>query len=293
MKDAREQSSVDHDEEEKRESNLVTFDEIPSWQKDNKFILTGYRLNYTVRMCLRSLFFFHNEWGNVWTHLLGLAFFIIMSTYFFSRILFLAPSHVTVFTLFISACMLCMGCSSTYHLFRAHYCEKVFNRMVLADYFGITCLIVGSFIPLLWYTFACHTTWRIVYLAMISTLGSAGLVGPFFNFFDHPKFFIYRTMLFVVMTASGIIPTIHFVIIVPLNGTTIPFLGGLALMFLFYSAGVIIYALRFPERMYPGHFDIWFQSHQIWHVFVLAAAVVHFFTCVGMYRRWAVMPDNC
>jgi adiponectin receptor len=59
--------------------------------------------------------------------------------------------------------------------------------------------------------------------------------------------------------------------------------------------GTMFYALRIPERFFPGKFDIWvsvsgplppwpklticfsqFQSHQIFHVFVVAAAFVHY-----------------
>ncbi len=33
--------------------------------------------------------------------------------------------------------------------------------------------------------------------------------------------------------------------------------------------------VRFPEVKYPGAFDIWGSSHQIFHVFVVLAAVSH------------------
>lgn len=32
---------------------------------------------------------------------------------------------------------------------------------------------------------------------------------------------------------------------------------------------------RIPERFAPGHFDIWFSSHQIFHVSILCAMYVH------------------
>jgi adiponectin receptor len=34
---------------------------------------------------------------------------------------------------------------------------------------------------------------------------------------------------------------------------------------------------RFPERVSPGTFDIWGSSHQIFHVFVVLAAVSHLY----------------
>jgi adiponectin receptor len=39
-----------------------------------------------------------------------------------------------------------------------------------------------------------------------------------------------------------------------------------------YVSGAAIYAARVPEKLYPGKFDIWGSSHQIFHVLVVAAA---------------------
>mmetsp|Transcript_2156 Transcript_2156/g.5642 ORF Transcript_2156/g.5642 Transcript_2156/m.5642 type:complete len:203 (+) Transcript_2156:415-1023(+) len=30
-----------------------------------------------------------------------------------------------------------------------------------------------------------------------------------------------------------------------------------------YGLGVVLYTSRFPERFYPGRFDLWFSSHQV------------------------------
>ena len=47
-----------------------------------------------------------------------------------------------------------------------------------------------------------------------------------------------------------------------------PWLGGGIL----YAIGAILYAVKFPEKVFPGKFDIWGNSHQLFHAFVLAAA---------------------
>jgi adiponectin receptor len=45
--------------------------------RDNEFILSGYRINFTTsKSILRSLFLLHNETINVWSHILGVLFFI-------------------------------------------------------------------------------------------------------------------------------------------------------------------------------------------------------------------------
>jgi hypothetical protein len=51
--------------------------EIPGHRHDNKYILHGYRINFnTVGRILRSLFMIHKETVNVWSHLIGVLFFI-------------------------------------------------------------------------------------------------------------------------------------------------------------------------------------------------------------------------
>lgn len=40
--------------------------------------------------------------------------------------------------------------------------------------------------------------------------------------------------------------------------------------------GAFIYAMRVPERWKPGAFDIVLHSHQLFHLCVVAAALVHY-----------------
>jgi adiponectin receptor len=51
--------------------------EDPGHLVDNEFIHRGYRIGYnkSIKSILRSLFQFHNESVNVWSHLIGMLFF--------------------------------------------------------------------------------------------------------------------------------------------------------------------------------------------------------------------------
>ncbi len=42
-----------------------------------------------------------------------------------------------------------------------------------------------------------------------------------------------------------------------------------------YILGAALYAARVPERVWPGKFDLFLSSHQIFHVLVIVAAAVH------------------
>lgn len=267
-------------------------EEIPKWMRDNPFILNSYRAGYSFRMCLRSLFAIHNETMNVWTHLVGVLFFSVWAVLMFWHVLSPVFSHYLIFALMSLGCVMCLGCSTVFHLFSAHYSERICRRLHMLDYFGITCLVVGSFIPACYLSFACEPTIRNFYLMMISVLGAFGLAGPFYSFWTAPKFVVKKMLFYTVFVGSGVFPIVHVNFIMP-PSTSAPFAMGLALEILLYLIGMLIYIFKVPERWFPGRFDIWFHSHQIWHVFVLMAALTHFFTIAGMYLQWETMEYHC
>jgi len=62
-------------------------------------------------------------------------------------------------------------------------------------------------------------------------------------------------------------------------------LGGI-----FYVAGAVIYAMRIPERWYPGRFDFCGLSHNIWHIMIIIAALFHFFGSLNAYHARRLSP---
>lgn len=50
----------------------------------------------------------------------------------------------------------------------------------------------------------------------------------------------------------------------------------LAVMALVYIMGAIIYMLKVPERLYPNQFDLWFNSHQLFHLLTISGGLVFF-----------------
>lgn len=59
---------------------IGTWDDAPAFLQDNEYIHTGYRVSFnTVRRILRSLFMAHNESVNVWSHLVGVGIFVVLT----------------------------------------------------------------------------------------------------------------------------------------------------------------------------------------------------------------------
>lgn len=52
--------------------------------------------------------------------------------------------------------------------------------------------------------------------------------------------------------------------------------NSLLLMASVYLVGTALYAFRLPERLWPGTFDLFLNSHQLFHVLTVIGTVVHY-----------------
>ncbi|CAF2398885.1 unnamed protein product [Rotaria sp. Silwood2] len=258
---------------------VVDHSHLPHWLLDNEFLISGHRPPMpSFKECFASIFRLHTETVNIWTHLLGTLFFIIMAIYYISR-----PSsevHIEkklTFGAFFLGAILCLSFSTLYHTLYCHSpkISKFFNKL---DYCGISILIIASFIPWLYYGFYCEFGTKVAYLLITILLGTGCIIVSMWDKFAAPEYRTCRALLFIAFGLFGFIPTCHYVL---LFGFKHAFTTGaaqwLVVMAVLYISGASLYAARIPERLAPGYFDIWFQSHQIFHVFVVAAACVHYY----------------
>lgn len=119
---------------------------------------------------------------------------------------------------------------------------------------------------------------RLIYLSIVCVLGISAIIVAQWDRFATPKHRQTRAGVFLGLGLSGVVPTMHFTIAEGfVKATTVGQMGWFFLMAVMYITGAGLYAARIPERFFPGKFDIWFQSHQIFHVLVVAAAFVHFY----------------
>jgi adiponectin receptor len=59
-----------------------------------------------------------------------------------------------------------------------------------------------------------------------------------------------------------------------------------------YLVGALLYGYRVPERFVPGRLDLAVNSHNIFHVCVWAACVVHYRALFEAYA-WRVAHTAC
>ncbi|PRQ37692.1 hypothetical protein RchiOBHm_Chr4g0405431 [Rosa chinensis] len=72
-------SSQQQQQEEKKKKKtrmLVKFKDLPQYMKDNEYILDYYRCEWPLKDVIFSVFAWHNETLNIWTHLLGFLIFV-------------------------------------------------------------------------------------------------------------------------------------------------------------------------------------------------------------------------
>ncbi|EAW09635.1 hemolysin III family protein [Aspergillus clavatus NRRL 1] len=259
---------------------LLHWDDLPHWQRDNHHIHTGYRpASFSFLMSFHSLTYLHNETVNIYSHLLPSILSIPAALLLYRE---LAPRYETAtrddiiaFGCFFTGAAFCLGMSAIYHTISNHSptVARIGNAF---DYVGIVGLIVGSFVPSVYYGFYCVPGLQQLYWMMICTIGLGCAAVSVLPQFRTPRWRPFRAAMFVGMGLSAVFPVIHGLRLYGMEQMTRQIgLGWLLLQGFLYILGATIYAARVPERLRPGKFDILGSSHQIFHVLVVCAAVAH------------------
>lgn len=286
-----------------RPSRLHYFHELDEWQKDNHFIKSGYvKGTDSYKSSIASLFYIHNETGNIYSHLLPSASILVALVYYlrFHLPLYEEQLHFWEWCNFMQfglAATLCLGMSSVFHCIKSHS-HSVAKFGNLLDYFGIIILITCSLISIIVFAYHDDLFRKLVYSGIFLCLGS---LCTFFTL--DPKFSsaIYRPIrstMFILFGLSGVLPIVDSLYYLGYGITREK--AGLQWLILegfFYIFGAVLYAARIPERFthveedevsllnnpLTGRFDIWGHSHQIFHVFVVIAAFCHWKALLQCY----------
>ncbi|EJU05643.1 Hly-III related protein [Dacryopinax primogenitus] len=268
--------------------------------QDNAYVKSGYRrVTGDVQACIHSVFgYLHNESMNIHTHLWGLFTFIILLLTVYIP---LSPHHATViwidvvgFVIYLLSAIFCLGCSTTFHTLSCHS-KEVSKRCHMLDYIGIVVLTVGSYYPTVYYGFYCDPWPQVGYTIAITIAGGFAMYVVLAPRYASPSYRWARTTVFLVLGLCAVIPVTHAL---SASGYyRIKYEMGLDWLLAsgaMYVIGALIYAGRVPERLAPGKFDIFGTSHQIFHVFVVGAALSQY-ACVvtALNHRHGVGMGTC
>lgn len=267
---------------------LKSWDEIPSWQQDNEYILSGYRqATGCFKTCVESLGYAHNETINIYSHLIGAAIFLTAPIYAYRALYLRYPlatrADVFVFSTFFYGVSICFMLSATYHTINNHSpnVQRFGNQL---DYLGIVILMWGSTIPSIYYGFYCDPRLQKIYWANVSILATLCIVATLHSRFRHPTIRPYRAAMYAGLGLSAVVFVLHGIV---LHGWTVQnrrmSVDWMGLMALFNLTGAVIYAARVPEKWRPLDYDIYGSSHQVLHVAVVLAGLAHMF---GLFRAF-------
>ena len=251
-----------------------------------RFIHAHYRSAHGYRACLASVFSCHNQTLNVWTHLLGLGYFVCAAADAARRLSArgAALPEAAVTAAFFAGCILQMAASAAYHIFGSGAGDARPGRaggaarhaaFLKADLLGIAVMIAGAFVFGLFHGFVCapfkSAFYMVTVAALLLTASALSLVDNVCALRAQER---ARTAAYSLCVLFGGVPVIEWYVT---EGVTLPerirwlWLRACAAMFGFYGLGLVFFVTRFPERWAPGRFDLVGASHQLWHACVWAA----------------------
>ncbi|KAI3359525.1 hypothetical protein L3Q82_013927 [Scortum barcoo] len=255
---------------------LLDWASSPPHLQFNKYVLTGYRPISSVQDCIRSLFYLHNELGNIYTHGIPLVCFLVLLP------LNIPWSQISVTWLGVVHFLACLSPqlgSVLYHLFMNHEGgEPVYHTLLKLDVCGICMIntlgkpqqipppfrirplpsVIAGALPIVYSTLLCYPFIRTVALLVYILLSSHAIYCAVtarssvrrLRSFAWQALFRFSFFLLRWVGVGGGSPTSlrHF-----LTMDALAVLGG------------VINITRIPERFRPGLFDYWCNSHQIMH----------------------------
>ena len=190
---------------------------------------------------------------NAWSHgvgaALGVAGLVLLIVYVNSEVpysLFGVNIYgISIITLFLA--------STLYHAVKG---EKRKHYFRIIDHISIYLLIAGTYTPVLLILLTDSLGWTLFWIVW-----GIAFFGVFLKLFFTGKFEVFSTSLYLAMGWLIVFDFSNLSEALGPNGVLWLFAGGM-----FYTVGILFYALqRLPF------------NHVIWHIFVLAGAVCHYF----------------
>lgn len=201
-----------------------------------------------------KLYTFGEEIAHAVTHGLGVLLAIAGLTIIVARAaLYGTELHIISAAIFGSTLVLMYAASTLYHSIPIPAAKKVLRAV---DHSSIYLLIAGSYTPFTLVTLEGPWGWAV--FGLVWTLALAGVI---FKIFATGRFEKLSLAIYLAMGWCIVIAIKPLIQSLPTGGLLLLFAGGLA-----YSGGVAFYIW---ERLR--------YHHAIWHVFVLAGSVLHYF----------------
>ena len=206
---------------------------------------------------------------NTATHILG-SFFAL----FGSALLIVSAAvegkvwHVVSFSVYGTSLLLLFVASSLHH--GVNFSRRLNNLFRLFDYIAIFLLIAGTYTPLS--LVVQRNSWGWTLFGVVWTLTFIGITIKCL-YPELPRW--VSNTFYIGIGWVGAILIIRSVPLIGKAGFALIFIGGVV-----YTIGAMIFYLEKPNPV-PGKFGF----HEIWHLFVLTGAVMHY-----LFMYYIVLP---
>lgn len=180
------------------------------------YIDYGYRPTSTLAESFISLFQWHNETMNIWSHLIGFVCTLVAVVKFAVDLYFLDNETYTAERLllggYITCASLCLLFSTLYHWFCC-VSPEVSDSLLRIDLTGIALLIGSSYFPVSYFGFYCTPHLQVAYLGLSTVVLASALCMPWVDamLWGVPA----RTILMVCLAGVGVVPFTHWLAVTP------------------------------------------------------------------------------
>lgn len=164
--------------------------------------------------------------------------------------------HIVSYTIYGSTLVLLYLSSTLYHSFTK---EKVKNLFARFDHAAIFLLIAGTYTPFLLTVLRGPLGWTL-----FGIIWGVAIIGVVIRSIYLTRFRKLMVALYLAMGWMFVLAVGPMIKNLPVLSIIFLFLGGI-----FYSVGVIFYVKRNLK-----------YGHGIWHLFVLAGSIMHFFAVI-------------
>jgi hemolysin III len=161
--------------------------------------------------------------------------------------------HIVSFSIYGGTLFLLYLISTLYHSLKHKEAKRVFEVM---DHSAIFLLIAGTYTPFLWVTLRGPWGW-----SLFGVIWGLSILGIIYKIRYTGQHRVVSTCIYIGMGLLVLVPLKPLLEAMPIGGLVLLGLGGVC-----YISGTIFY-----------HGEKLFYSHAIWHCFVLAGSLFHYF----------------
>lgn len=259
---------------------LLRYDELPEWYQNGHVAVGSFRpISNSWVTSIRSLLYLHNETFNVYTHFIP-AIYLLLTEAFWTPITHRNYPRATLTARLILngnvySTTVMMMFSAIYHALRNHS-PRISRLALQADMMGASFFVIGDSFSQIYVDLYGHPGLASTYFAILIAHAVLVLAVAANPHLQRARYRGVRATAVVTLALYKIIPTAHSIIWMK-DGQDC-FRTGLTFWIyegMFHFIAAIFFISKAPDTLFPGKFDVWFSSHQLFHTALVLAAFVH------------------